>query len=185
MLDIRETVLPEVKLIAVRKFSDSRGFFSETYNAKVWREAGITEAFVQDNHSYSAGRFTVRGLHFQSEPFAQAKLVRVPRGAIFDVAVDLRRSSPRFGRHMSAILSAHAWNALLVPVGFAHGFCTLEADTEVLYKVSDYYSAEHDHGLLWNDPDLGIPWPVDPAGAILSDRDRNHPRLKDLVHAFD
>ena len=128
--------IPEVKLITPRRFGDARGFFSETYNAKAFAEAGITLTFVQDNHSLSAPAGTVRGLHFQSPPFAQDKLVRVTRGRILDVAVDIRRSSPTFGQHVTAEISAEAWNQILVPAGFAHGFVTLEPDTEVVYKVT-------------------------------------------------
>ena len=139
---------------------------------------------MQDNHSLSAAKGTVRGLHFQAPPCAQHKLVRVTRGAAFDVAVDLRRASPTYGRHASVVLSAAAWNQVLVPIGFAHGFMALEPDTEVVYKVSDYYSPAHDRGLLWNDPALGIEWPVPESGAVLSDRDRRQPRLADVGTPF-
>jgi dTDP-4-dehydrorhamnose 3,5-epimerase len=185
MLDVRDTRIPAVKIVALRKFADSRGFFSETYNRFEWQQAGIATEFVQDNHAYSVQAHTVRGLHFQIEPFPQAKLVRVIHGAIFDVAVDLRRGSPTFGQHVSEVISAEAWNCLFVPEGFAHGFCTLQPHTEVLYKVSNHYSPQHDKGLLWNDPDLGISWPAAAGQAILSERDRQHPRLKDLPHWFD
>ena len=160
--------IPEVRLIVPDRFRDERGFFSETYSRRALAEAGIADEFVQDNHSLSVPAGTVRGLHYQLPPFAQAKLVRVMRGAILDVAVDLRRGSPTFGRHVAATLSAAAWNQLFVPVGFAHGFCTLEPDTEVVYKVTAYYSREHDRGIRWDDPELGIDWPVDPAAAVLS-----------------
>jgi dTDP-4-dehydrorhamnose 3,5-epimerase len=183
-LDIRPLAIPEVKLITPPKFGDHRGFFSETYNKRALAEAGLDLEFVQDNHSLSAQKGTLRGLHFQTPPFGQDKLVRVTRGAILDVAVDLRRGSPTYGQHVSAELSAENWSQLLVPIGFAHGFVTLEPDTEVLYKVTQYYSPECDRGLLWNDPDLGIPWPVAEADAILSDKDRKHPRLRDLPDIF-
>ena len=184
MPDIRDTDIPDVKLVTIRKFEDARGFFSETYNERDWKKAGILETFVQDNHAYSVLKHTVRGLHFQIEPFEQAKLVRVMRGAIFDVAVDIRKSSPHFGKHVTAVISADAWNCIYIPPGFAHGLCTLEPHTEVLYKVNKYYSTEHDKGLLWNDPDVAIDWPVSAEKAILSDRDQRHPRLKDLPHVF-
>ncbi len=182
---IEATAIPDVKIITGKKFGDRRGFFSEVYNRKAFAEAGIALDFVQDNHSLSAQPGTVRGLHFQSPPFAQHKLVRVPRGRILDVAVDIRRSSPTFGRHVTVELSAENWRQLLVPIGFAHGFATLEPDTEVIYKVSDYYSAANDLGLAWDDPDLGIAWPLPPGGAVLSDKDRTHPRLRDLPAIFD
>ncbi|HEY8381972.1 MAG TPA: dTDP-4-dehydrorhamnose 3,5-epimerase [Microvirga sp.] len=184
MLTIEPTAIPDVKIVTTRRFGDDRGFFSEIYNQQRFHEAGITIPFVQDNHSWSAKPGTVRGLHFQSPPFAQDKLVRVVRGRILDVAVDLRRSSPTYGRHVAVELSAENWRQLLVPVGFAHGFCTLEPDTEVLYKVSGYYSAQHDHGLAWNDPALGIEWPVAASGAVLSDKDQRHPTLAELPAYF-
>lgn len=182
---VENTAIPEVKVITPRKFGDHRGFFSETYNRRAAAEAGVDLDFVQDNHSRSAEVGTVRGLHFQSPPFAQDKLVRVTRGRILDVAVDLRRSSPTYGRHVAVELSEANWRQLLVPAGFAHGFCTLEPDTEVLYKVTNYYSPEHDHGLAFDDPALGIAWPVDVARAILSDKDRRHPSLAECPHVFD
>ena len=176
--------IPAVKILAPGKHGDDRGFFSETYNKKALAAAGVRLEFVQDNHSFSAAKGTVRGLHFQTPPFAQDKLVRVVRGAVFDVAVDLRRDSPTYGRHVSATLSATAWNQILVPIGFAHGLMTLEPDTEVIYKVSDYYAPEHDHGLLWNDPALGIEWPLAEHEAILSDKDRAQPRFADFATPF-
>jgi dTDP-4-dehydrorhamnose 3,5-epimerase len=176
--------LPEVKLLTPRRFADPRGVFCETYNRQALLSLGLDLDFVQDNHSISIDRGTVRGLHFQLPPFAQAKLVRVVRGAALDVAVDIRRGSPTFGKHVSAILSAENWQQILVPPGFAHGFCTLEPDTEVIYKVTSYYSPQYDRGLLWNDPDLGIQWPVNETEAKLSDRDRRHPRLRDAPALF-
>lgn len=176
--------IPAVKMLAPGKHGDDRGFFSETYNKKALAASGIRLEFVQDNHSFSAAKGTVRGLHFQTPPFAQDKLVRVTRGAIFDVAVDLRRSSPTYGRHVSATLSAAAWDQILVPIGFAHGLMTLEPNTEVIYKVSDYFAPEHDHGLLWNDPALGIEWPLAEHEAILSDKDRAQPRFADFATPF-
>ena len=172
-------------MLILGKYGDHRGFFSEVYNKRALAEAGIDIEFVQDNHSLSAEKGTVRGLHFQTPPFAQDKLVRVVRGAVFDVAVDLRRESPTYGRHVSMVLSAETWNQILVPIGFAHGFMTLEPDTEVVYKVSGYYAPDHDKGLLWNDPALGIAWPIPEARAILSDKDRRQPRLAELVTPFE
>ena len=181
---VEELDIPAVKVLTPAKHGDHRGFFSETYNRQILEKAGITIDFVQDNHSASAERGTVRGLHFQTPPFAQDKLVRVVRGAVFDVAVDLRRGSPTYGQHVSVVLSAEAWNQILVPVGFAHGFMSLEPDTEVVYKVSNYYLPEHDKGLLWNDPDLMIRWPLDTATAILSPKDGNLPRLAEIDSPF-
>lgn len=184
-MEVQDTAFPEVKIIRPKKYGDSRGFFSETYHQKALAEAGIHLNFVQDNHSLSAERGVVRGLHFQTAPYAQDKLIRVTRGAIFDVAVDLRRGSPAFAKHVSVVLSAFDWNQLLVPVGFAHGFCTLEPATEVIYKVTAHYSPQHDRGVLWNDPALAIPWPVNPGEAILSEKDRRLPRLSELQELFD
>ncbi len=167
-----------------KKHGDHRGFFSEVYNKRTLAAAGIDIDFVQDNHSLSAEKGVVRGLHFQVPPFAQDKLLRVVRGSVFDAAVDLRRGSPTYGKHVSVVLSAEEWNQILVPIGFAHGLMTLEPDTEVIYKVSNYYSAEHDKGLLWNDPALGIEWPVAEEKAILSAKDKVQPRLADLPPYF-
>ena len=185
MLNVEPTAIPDVKIVSPKRFGDDRGFFSEVYNRKAFEAAGLGMEFVQDNHSWSAKAGTVRGLHFQSAPFTQNKLIRVVRGRILDVAVDLRRSSPTFGRHVAVELSAENWRQLLVPVGFAHGFCTLEPDCEVLYKVSGYYSAANDLGLAWDDPALGIAWPVRPEEATLSDKDRRQPRLADLPATFE
>ena len=182
-VSITSLSLPEVRLIAPDRFGDDRGFFSEVYSRRDLAAAGIADEFVQDNHSLSAQPGTVRGLHYQLPPFAQAKLVRVVRGAVFDVAVDLRRGSPSFGRHVSAVLSAEAWNQLFVPIGFAHGFCTLEPATEVVYKVTAYYSRDHDRGIRWDDPALGILWPVGPAAAVLSEKDRALPGLQEAAEA--
>lgn len=184
MLNIEQTALSGVVVLSPKRFDDPRGFFSEVYNKRRYAEAGVTADFIQDNHSRSGPVGTVRGLHFQRPPFAQAKLVRVLKGAILDVAVDLRRGSPTFGRHVAVELSASAWNQLFVPAGFAHGFCTLEPDTEVFYKVDAYYSAEHDGGVLWNDPALAIAWPVTAEQAVLSDKDRRLPLLADVGEGF-
>jgi dTDP-4-dehydrorhamnose 3,5-epimerase len=177
--------LPEVRLIEPPRFGDARGFFSETYSQRAFSEAGIDAVFVQDNHSLSAVRGTVRGLHFQAHPFAQDKLVRVVRGRILDVAVDIRQGSPTFGQHVSVEISAEKGNQVLIPIGFAHGLVTLEDNTEVLYKVSDFYSAEHDRGVLWNDPGVGIDWRLGGMEPQLSDKDQRHPLLADLPTYFE
>lgn len=179
------SAIPEVKIITPKRLGDRRGFFSEVYARKAFAAAGIDLDFVQDNHSRSREVGTIRGLHFQAPPFAQVKLVRVARGRILDVAVDLRRSSPTFGRHVAVELSEENWRQLLVPIGFAHGFCTLEPDTEVLYKVTNDYAPAHDFGVAFDDPTLAIAWPVETEKAILSDRDRRLPRLADCPPAFD
>jgi dTDP-4-dehydrorhamnose 3,5-epimerase len=184
MLSVEATAIPDVKLISPKKFGDHRGFFSEVYNRESFAGAGIGLDFVQDNHSLSAAVGTLRGLHFQSAPFAQDKLVRVVKGAILDVAVDIRAGSPSFGRHVAVELSAENWRQLLVPVGFAHGFVTLEPDTEVLYKVSALYGPKNDHGLAFDDPALGIDWRIPHDQLVLSDKDRKHPRLADLPRYF-
>ena len=184
-MQVEHLDIPDVRLLSPRKHGDRRGFFSETYNRKALAVFGIDIDFVQDNHSYSADKGTVRGLHFQTPPFAQDKLVRVARGSVFDIAVDLRQGSSSYGRHVSAVLSADAWNQILVPIGFAHGFMTLEPDTEVIYKVSNYYAPDHDKGLLWNDPALGINWPISDDEAVFSEKDGKLPRLAELVTPFD
>lgn len=183
-MHIERLAIPEVIVLRPKKFGDHRGFFSETFRKSVLQDLGLEIDFVQDNHSFSADKGTVRGLHFQTGEFAQHKLVRVVRGSILDVAVDIRRGSPTYGRWASAVISATEWNQILVPIGFAHGLCTLEPDTEVVYKVSSYYSPEHDHGLLWNDPALGIDWPVSQDEAVLSGKDHKHPTLEQLPPWF-
>jgi dTDP-4-dehydrorhamnose 3,5-epimerase len=182
-MNVTSLAIPEIRLISPPRHGDHRGFFSETYNKRAFAAAGIDVDFVQDNHSLSGEAGTVRGLHFQVPPRAQAKLLRVVRGAVFDVAVDLRWGSPSYGRHVSAVISAEAWNQIFIPAGFAHGFCTLEPGTEVIYKVSDFYAPEAEQGLLWNDPALAIDWP-EGAGAVLSERDRGWPCLRDLARVF-
>jgi dTDP-4-dehydrorhamnose 3,5-epimerase len=183
-MDFSNLAIDGVRLIKPRRIPDSRGYFVETWNRRVFGEAGIDCDFGQDNASFSAKRGTVRGLHFQKPPMAQSKLVRVVRGSIFDVAVDIRRASPTFGRHVAATLTATGGEQLYVPVGFAHGFCTLEADTEVAYKISGFYSSKHDTGIAWNDPDLGIDWPLQGLEPTLSDRDRKLPRLAEAGSPF-
>ncbi len=177
--------IPDVKIFTPVKHGDERGFFSETYRKSGLFDHGIECEFVQDNHAFSAQAGTLRGLHFQIPPFAQAKLVRVVRGAILDVAVDIRHGSPTFGKHVSKVISAAKWNQILVPVGFAHGLLTLEANTEVLYKVTSYYSHECDKGVLWNDPAIAIEWPITDKDVILSEKDKAQPRLADLPRYFE
>lgn len=171
-------------LVTSTVMQDRRGSFMETYQATAFRDLGIEAAFVQDNQSVSAKPGTVRGLHFQLPPSPQAKLVRVLRGAIFDVAVDLRAGSPTYGRWSAVTLTAPGAEQLFVPRGFAHGFCTLEPDTEVAYKVDAEYAPHCDTGLLWNDPDLGIPWPVAEGKAIVAERDTKLGRLRDFSSPF-
>lgn len=161
------------------RFGDDRGFFSETYNASVAASLGINEPFVQDNQSLSRPVGTIRGLHFQADPFAQGKLVRVLRGRIMDVAVDIRPGSPTFGQHCGVELSAEAGNQLWVPTGFAHGFATLEPDTEVFYKVTNLWNREAEGAIRWNDPDLAIDWGVADGDASLSDKDHVAPLFAD------
>ena len=176
-MHVEPLAIADVKVLVPVRHGDHRGYFSEVYNKRLLAEAGIAIDFVQDNQSLSAERGTVRGLHFQVPPFAQAKLVRVARGSVFDVAVDLRKGSPTFGRHVTAVLSAREGNQVLVPVGFAHGLMTLEPDTEVVYKVSDYFAPDHDLGILWNDPALAIDWPIAEKRAVLSEKDRRQPEF--------
>jgi dTDP-4-dehydrorhamnose 3,5-epimerase len=184
MTEVIPQALPDVLLIVAKKFGDARGYFMETYSHRRLEAAGFSGAFVQDNQSFTAAVGTVRGLHFQAPPHAQAKLVRVTRGAILDVCVDIRRGSPTFGQHVTAELSADNNAQLLVPVGFAHGFQTLVPDCEVLYKVTDFYAPQAEGGLIWNDPALGIPWPIDADRAALNARDASWPRLADLNSPF-
>ncbi len=183
-MDVRELGLPGVLLITPPRFGDARGWFSETYNAPKWAAAGITVDFVQDNQSFSAAKGTLRGLHFQAPPHAQDKLVRCQRGRIWDVAADFRAGSPTFGRWVGAELTAEKGEQIFVPAGFLHGFVTLEADCEVAYKVSDVYAPQSDGGVIWNDPDLAIDWPVDPASVTLSGKDAELPRLSDISSPF-
>ena len=179
-MDLIPTAIPVVVRVVPARHADDRGFFSETFRSEWFPDID----FCQDNHSLTAKVGTVRGLHFQSPPAAQDKLVRVSRGAILDVAVDIRVGSPTYGRYVAVTLSAENWEQLFVPRGFAHGFVTLEPDTEVLYKVSDYYSADHDRGILWNDPAIGIDWGIDPAAATVSEKDTGNPPLADLPEYF-
>ena len=179
-LEIQALALADVKVTRHQKFADTRGFFCETYNKRAFSDAGIEIEFVQDNQSFSKAAGTIRGLHLQAAPIAQAKLVRVLRGRIWDVAVDVRPSSPSFGKWVAAEISAEAGNQIYIPTGFAHGFCTLEPDTEVSYKVSNFYSREHEMTVRWNDPALRIAWPVKEGEATLSDKDRAAPLFEDV-----
>jgi dTDP-4-dehydrorhamnose 3,5-epimerase len=183
-MDVRSTPLPGVLVLTPRRFGDARGYFSETWSAARLRAAGLDFDFVQDNESLSALAGTVRGLHYQAPPFAQAKLVRTVRGAILDVAVDARRGSPHYGRWLAEELSAANGAQLLVPRGFLHGFVTLEPDTLVSYKVDRPYDASSDGAVRWNDKTLGIAWGVDPREATVSDKDRAAPAFADWVSPF-
>lgn len=173
-----------VVLITPRKFGDSRGYFIETFRQELFAENVEPIEFLQDNQSLSAEVGTVRGLHFQLEPKSQGKLVRCIAGSLLDVAVDIRTGSPTYGKHVAVELSAENGMQLWIPAGFAHGFCTLSPNTEISYKVTNYYSAEHDRGLLWNDPALGIDWPIDMKKAALSDKDARQPTLSEIGQVF-
>jgi dTDP-4-dehydrorhamnose 3,5-epimerase len=176
--------IPAVRIVTPRRFVDERGFFSEVWRKDAFRQAGMMVDFVQDNHSLSRLAGTIRGLHFQTGAKAQAKLVRCIRGSILDVAVDIRHGSPSFGQHVAVVLSAENWRQVYIPVGFAHAFCTLEPDAEVAYKTSAHYDPENDCGLAWDDTELRIDWPVTGQEAVLSPRDRTHPRLAELPPFF-
>jgi len=184
VMQIIPTDIPAVRILVPKKHGDHRGFFSEVYSRQALADAGINTEFVQDNHSLSAQKGVLRGLHYQIAPMAQDKLVRVIRGAILDVAVDIRRSSSTFGRHVKVVLSTDNWQQVFVPVGFAHGFVTLEPNTEVLYKVSTYYSPGHERGIRWDDPNLAIDWGLDRAAVTLSERDQKHPLLAQATEIF-
>lgn len=184
MLEIRALAIEGVLEIRPRRFVDERGFFSETWNEAEWRKAGIALSFVQDNQSLSRSPGVLRGLHFQRPPAAQDKVVRVTRGSVFDVAVDIRRASPTFGQWVGTIISDKEWNQLLVPRGFAHGFVTLEPDTEVQYKVTAPYSREHERCLRFDDPALAIDWPVRADDLTMSEKDRSAPLLANVDTGF-
>lgn len=184
-LELLKQALPEVVLVSPRRHADDRGWFCETYNKRAAAEAGLHVEFVQDNHSFSAPQGTVRGLHYQAPPFAQDKLVRVVRGSIFDVAVDARRGSPTYGRWVGAEISAENGLQFFVPVGFLHGFITLEPDTEVVYKVSNYYSKECDGSVRFDDPDLGIDWGPAAENPALSEKDSAATRWADFNSPFE
>lgn len=183
-MQIEKTSIEGVLILTPKRFGDDRGWFAETYTRKALAEHGFDKEFVQDNHSLSKPVGTVRGLHFQTDPFGQDKLVRCVRGAAVDVVVDIRHGSPTFGKHISVPITAEKGVIVLVPIGMAHGFCTTAPDTEVVYKVTNYYSKPNDGGILWNDPALGIDWPVDPSLAQVSEKDAKAPRLADLPPLF-
>jgi dTDP-4-dehydrorhamnose 3,5-epimerase len=183
-MQIESLDIPEVLLITPPKFGDSRGFFSETWSAAKLAAQGFDQHFVQDNQSLSSQAGTIRGLHCQVAPSVQGKLVRVIAGAIWDVAVDIRHGSPTYGRHAAAVLSAENWHQLWIPGGFLHGFCTLEPNTQVIYKVTADYDRGAERAVIWNDPDLALPWPVTPAAALLSDKDKVLPRLAECEPWF-
>jgi dTDP-4-dehydrorhamnose 3,5-epimerase len=174
---VEPTVIPDVLLLTPPRFVDERGFFSETWSERRFVEAGVRGPFVQDNHVLSADRGVVRGLHLQIGPNAQGKLIRVLRGSIWDVAVDIRPGSSTYGRYAGVVLSAENWQQLWIPVGLLHGYCTLEPNTEVIYKVTAPWDRQAERGVIWNDPTLHVPWPLTAEEAILSDKDRELPRL--------
>jgi dTDP-4-dehydrorhamnose 3,5-epimerase len=183
-LDIRPLELDGVFLITPKRFPDGRGFFSEIWKRDALESAGLKFDFIQDNYSYSAEAGVVRGLHFQTPPFAQTKLVMVLRGEVFDAVIDLRKASPTFGRTLTVELSDENGHQLLIPKGFAHGFAVTKANTSVLYKVDARYAPDHEAGIHFADPDLGIKWPITPSEAIVSQKDAALPRLKDAANPF-
>jgi dTDP-4-dehydrorhamnose 3,5-epimerase len=180
MTTITPLAIPEVLLITPRRHGDARGWFAETWSERLMDQAGLTHSFVQDNQAFNARAGTVRGLHFQTAPHAQGKLVRVIRGAIWDVAVDVRSGSPSYGRWVGAELTAAGGEQLFVPRGFAHGYVTLSDNTELFYKVDGQYAPELEGGVAWNDPDLALPWPLS-GEPVLSEKDRGLPRLRVLA----
>lgn len=183
-LEVQRLRIPEVMMLKPVRHQDQRGFSTETYNKRAISKAGIDIEFVQDLQTFSKKAGTIRGLHFQAPPSTQNKLIRVLQGRIFDVAVDIRRSSPTFGQHVAVELSADKCEQIFIPEGFAHGLCTLEPNTLVLYKLSNYYAPDRDHGIRWNDPKIGISWPLQEASE-LSARDQQHPLLEDLPPIFE
>ena len=183
-MKVERLAIEDILLLTPRRFGDARGFFSETYRTSWLREAGIGHDFVQDNHSHSQAAGTLRGLHCQIGAHAQGKLVRAVRGAIWDVAVDARRGSPSFGKHVAAELSAENWQQLWIPPGFLHAFVTLEPDTEVIYKTTSYYDKESERGIIWNDPELAIEWPLSADDITLSDKDQTLPPWREMGDWF-
>lgn len=183
-MQVLPLAIRELLLLTAGKHGDERGFFSEVFRADILSAQGVDVVFVQDNHAASAQRGVVRGLHYQVAPSEQGKLVRCARGAILDVAVDIRHGSPTFGRHVATELSEANWRQMWVPAGFAHGYVTLSPETEVLYKVTSYYDPAAERGIAWDDPALGIDWRIGASGAILSTKDQRNPRLADAEVAF-
>lgn len=183
-MEICQLRIPEVLLIKTKQHGDSRGFFSEVYNQQSFLEAGLDLHFVQDNHSFTASKNVIRGLHYQIDPFAQDKLVRVLSGSIMDIALDIRKGSPTFGDYVSKIISAENFEQILVPKGFAHGFITLENNTSVSYKVTNFYSPISDRGIRWNDSDLKIDWGANESDVLLSDKDSSQPFFRDIKDFF-
>jgi dTDP-4-dehydrorhamnose 3,5-epimerase len=184
-VQITPLAIAEVYLIRPSRFQDARGYFCETYRRDALKDAGIEVEFIQDNESLSVCSGIIRGLHYQAPPYAQAKLVRVIAGKVLDVAVDIRTGSPTYAQFVTTTLSAENGEQLFIPEGFAHGFCSMSDNTVLAYKVSAIYSKEHDQGILWNDTDLAIPWPVSEADAVLSDKDASLPRLRDISSPFE
>lgn len=180
-MQVNDLGLGGVLEIIPKRFGDARGFFSEVFTRQRFHDAGVTQDWIQDNQSYSAEKGVLRGLHFQVAPVAQDKLIRVLKGSIFDVAVDIRNGSLTYGKWVSCVLSAEKFNQLLIPKGFAHGFLTLEAGVEVLYKVSAPYAPQCDRGVRWDDPAIGIAWPLDGMEPVLSDKDRKAPCLAEIA----
>ncbi|QCI69321.1 dTDP-4-dehydrorhamnose 3,5-epimerase [Phreatobacter stygius] len=183
-MEVQWLAIPDVGVIRPRRLADARGYFSEAFVDRLFRSAVADVTFVQDNHALSRDKGVIRGLHFQRPPHAQGKLVRCTRGRILDVAVDIRSGSPTYGKHVSAEISAENGLQIWIPAGFAHGYCTLETDTEISYKVTDYYAPDCDAGLAFDDPALGIGWPTGDHQPILSARDRTHPCLAELGDVF-
>jgi len=183
-MPFQPTDLPGVMVFEPRVFEDPRGWFFESYNQKTFQHAGIDAVFVQDNQSFSGQRGIVRGLHYQNEPFAQAKLVRVLEGQVYDVAVDIRKGSPTFGKFTGMVLSAENKKQLFVPRGFAHGFSVLSDHAVVLYKCDNFYSREQEGGILYNDPAIGIDWKISEGEVLLSDKDARLPLMKDADNQF-
>ncbi|WP_159012785.1 dTDP-4-dehydrorhamnose 3,5-epimerase [Bradyrhizobium sp. S69] len=183
-MQVEKLTIPELVLVTPKKHGDQRGFFSETFRADILAAQGVKASFVQDNHVRSTQKGVLRGLHYQTPPHAQGKLVRCARGSILDVAVDIRVGSPTYGQHVGVDLSAANWRQLWVPPGFAHGYVTLEDNCEVIYKTTDYYAPDCDRGIAWDDPALAIDWQIANADVVLSDKDRRQPRLQDATPAF-
>lgn len=183
-MQVDKLTIPGLLLLTPKKHGDQRGFFSETFRADILADQGVKASFVQDNHVRSTQKGVLRGLHYQSPPHAQGKLVRCAQGSILDVAVDIRVGSPTYGQHVGVELSAANWRQVWVPPGFAHGYVTLDDDCEVIYKTTDYYAPDCDRGIAWDDPALAINWRIAHDDVVLSDKDRRQPRLQDATPVF-